>query len=306
MRRPRLGGYGATVEDPHGYGERLSRVQRELVEAWFPGLVIVADLSWGLVDTTVLRVHHDGADLVVKASGPNDHHLGRGLAAYGDWVPALSRSGEAPHLLHADGAAHLIVLSWLPGHLVLDAPEEHDPATYAAAGHLLRRIHASGFRPDDGHQLAQDAHALTWLDRPHRIGAAQERQVRERLGSPLPGPHPDLVPTHGDWQPRNWMAEREGGRPGDRTTVRVIDFGRADWRPAATDLGRLAVQQLVGRPDLEAAFFEGYGEDPRRPDLWARIRLREAVGTAAWAFQVGDEAFEAQGLRMLKDALVGE
>ena len=33
------------------------------------------------------------------------------------------------------------------------------------------------------------------------------------------------------------------------------------------------------------------------------MQVAEAVGTAAWAFQVGDEPFEAQGLRMLTDAL---
>ena len=31
--------------------------------------------------------------------------------------------------------------------------------------------------------------------------------------------------------------------------------------------------------------------------------LREAVGTAVWAYQVGDEPFEKQGHRMLQDAL---
>lgn len=31
--------------------------------------------------------------------------------------------------------------------------------------------------------------------------------------------------------------------------------------------------------------------------------LREAVSTAAWAYQVGDEAFEKQGHRMLAETL---
>jgi hypothetical protein len=65
----------------------------------------------------------------------------------------------------------------------------------------------------------------------------------------------------------------------------------------------LAAQQLHGRPDLEAAFVEGYGQDPREPDAWRRSLLREAVGTACWAHQVGDVAFEAQGHAMVADAL---
>ena len=104
-----------------------------------------------------------------------------------------------------------------------------------------------------------------------------------------------VVATHGDYHPRNWLW--------DDGTVRVIDFGRAAWRPAMTDLARLATREWLGRPELETAFLEGYGDDPREAGAWARMQLAEAVGTAAWAHQVGDEAFEAQGLRMLADAL---
>jgi len=37
---------------------------------------------------------------------------------------------------------------------------------------------------------------------------------------------------------------------------------------------------------------EGYGDDPREPAAWHRNRVREAIGTAVWAYQVGDETFE--------------
>jgi len=56
-------------------------------------------------------------------------------------------------------------------------------------------------------------------------------------------------------------------------------------------------------PDLEQAFIDGYGTDPREPAAWRRTRLREAVGTACWAYQVGDPDFEAQGHRMIADHL---
>jgi len=103
------------------------------------------------------------------------------------------------------------------------------------------------------------------------------------------------VPTHGDWQPRNWLVNDE--------VVSVIDFGRAGLRPAMTDFGRLAVQQFRSNPALESAFLEGYGDDPREPAAWHRNRVREAIGTAVWAYQVGDEAFEQQGHRMIAEAL---
>ena len=108
-------------------------------------------------------------------------------------------------------------------------------------------------------------------------------------------PATDLVPTHGDWQTRNWLMH--DGR------VQVIDLGRADWRPASTDFARLARREWAGRPALEQAFIEGYGADPREPAAWARTLLREAIGTACWAYKVGDVPFEQQGHRMIEQAL---
>ena len=111
--------------------------------------------------------------------------------------------------------------------------------------------------------------------------------------SAWPTPPSPLVPTHGDWQPRNWLVHEDA--------VRVIDFGRADLRPAHTDLGRLAAQQFRSDRSLERAFLDGYGADPREPAAWLRLRIRDAVGTAAWAYKVGDEAFERQGHRMIAE-----
>jgi hypothetical protein len=83
----------------------------------------------------------------------------------------------------------------------------------------------------------------------------------------------------------------------------VIDFGRFAFRPAATDFTRMAAQQWRENPELEAAFFDGYGAYARDPELWRLDALRQAVGTASWAFKVGDEEFERQVHRMLAEAL---
>ncbi len=48
---------------------------------------------------------------------------------------------------------------------------------------------------------------------------------------------------------------------------------------------------------------EGYGADPREVAAWARTLLREAIGTACKAHQVGDVLFEQQGHRMIEQAL---
>lgn len=123
-----------------------------------------------------------------------------------------------------------------------------------------------------------------------------EAELREVIAS-WPTPAVSVVPTHGDWQPRNWLIH-EG-------VVSVIDFGRAELRPSFTDVARLEVQQFLASPALEAAFLEGYGRDPRDPKAWHRNQVREAIGTASWAYQVGDLPFEQQGHRMIAEALAG-
>ncbi|GEA82835.1 phosphotransferase [Cellulomonas gelida] len=274
--------------------ERLDTRQRELLAQWLPGLRVLHDHSWGLVGTTVLEVEHGDEHLAVKAGDAADHHLAREITAHERWLGPWTTTGRAPALVHADRDVKLLVTRWLPGTLVLGSDAAGDPATYRQAGTLLAALHAQHAVLDDEYERRANLRLTRWLDSPHRIDETRVRRIRE-LASTWPTPPARLVPTHGDWQPRNWLV--------DGAVVRAIDFGRADLRPAVVDLVRLAAQEFRHDPALEPAFFEGYGDDPREPTAWARVRLREAVGTAAWAFQVGDEAFEAQGHRMIADAL---
>ncbi len=274
----------------------LSDEQRDLVRGWLGEVELVAEHGWGLVDTVVLQVRSQGRDLTVKAAGPTNHHVGREIDAHERWTGPLLDEDRAPRLVHADRDANVLVASWLPGELAQDGPAQHDPEAHRQAGELLARLHGQAAHVDEGWEAAQRRRLLTWLGRAHRIPEEQVARVRELVAG-WPDEPAVVVPTHGDYQPRNWLW--------DDGTVRVIDFGRAALRPAATDLGRLATREWAGRPELEAAFLEGYGEDPREAGAWSRMQVAEAVGTAAWAHQVGDEAFEAQGLRILTDALAG-
>src|SRR5690606_20278602 len=145
--------------------------------------------------------------------------------------------------------------------------------TYLQAGRLLRAFHDGAERSDHDSERLATERAIAWLDGEHRIDRSSEREARRILGSYSPQPL-SAVPTHGDWQPRNWLVH--GGE------VTVIDFGRFAFRPAATDLCRLAAQQWRAAPALEGAFLEGYGTDPRDATTWPVMMLREAIGTAAW------------------------
>lgn len=276
--------------------DKLTDHQRTLLAAWLPGAELVRDHSWGVVGTTVLELLHDGTRYVAKAGDDRDHHLAREIRAHREWLRPWTSIGRVPELVRADAEARLLLTRYLPGELVQGTRHELAADTYEQAGALLARLHAQSSLTDDTWEAREQAKALAWLDRPHRIPAEVEARLRETVSS-WPTPPMTLVPTHGDWQPRNWLVH--GGE------VSVIDLGRADLRPALTDFARLAAQQFRGEPALEAAFVEGYGDDPREPDAWRRHQVREAIGTAVYAHQVGDEQFERQGHRMIEEALDG-
>jgi len=273
---------------------RLSPAQEEVVRRWFPDVEVVADLSWGLVDTVVLHVRHEQGESIIKAGGPGNHHIGREIAAHEQWTKPWRDAGRCARLQHGDRDQSILATNYLPGTLVKDHPAADDADTYRQAGVLLASFHAQQCTVSKDYESRADANAIAWLDRDHRIDAVTEARLREAIAGHCHEPV-ELVPTHGDWQPRNWLIHED--------QVSVIDLGRADRRPALTDLARLARQEWQGRPDLEEAFLEGYGSDPREPAAWRRTLLREAIGTAVWAYLVGDEPFEAQGHRMIAQSL---
>ncbi|SER30528.1 phosphotransferase [Arthrobacter sp. OV608] len=273
---------------------RLSAGQAEFVETRLPGVRFLNDLSWNLVDTAVLEVAHGQGRYVIKAAGPSNRHIRRELDAHEAWTEAWARQERAPILVHANPSLNLLITEYLEGYLVEGSAAEYESGTYLQAGQLLREFQAQTVRTDSRYEAAATEKAMAWLETPHRIEESVAGKVRGVLAAYRPEPVP-VVPTHGDWQPRNWLM--------NGAELRVIDFGRFEFRPAISDFCRLAVQQWRTRPELEAAFFEGYGSDPRGSRLWNITLLREAVTTAAWAFQVGDREFEKQGHRMLADAL---
>lgn len=276
---------------------RLSPAQRELVGEWLPGAEVARDHSWGLTGTVVLEVVVGTERVIVKAADEADGHLGRELRAHREWLGPWVGRGRAPRLIHADEDAKVIVTQFLPGELVQGSAAEQEPDTYRQAGQLLAAFHEQLHVGDAEYWAREQASALAWLDRTHRIAPEVEARLRDVVGS-WPLPPAVVVPTHGDWQPRNWVIE--GG------VVCAIDLGRAALRPAFTDFSRLGAQQFLRDPACATAFVDGYGSDPRDDEGWGRQCLREAIGTAVWAHLVGDTDFEAQGHRMIDRALGDE
>lgn len=251
-------------------------------------------MSWGLMDTKVLRVRDGDREVVVKAAGPANHHIGREITAHESFTGPLVERARTGRLIAADRAENAVIIEYQAGELVEGTLHEFDPDVHAQAGSMLYALHAQTRRMDDMYEQRATAKAVEWLDREHRVEPHVEAEARRVLMAYRPRPV-ETVPTHGDWQPRNWVIEG--------TRVRAIDFGRFDFRPPATDLGRLATQQWKHNAPLEAAFLDGYGSDPRDGYLWSMDLLREAIGTAVWAYQVGDFEFEAHGHRLLSEAV---
>ncbi len=283
--------YGHGVDELPGLTSR----QRELIARWLPDAHLVAEHSWQLVGTTVLELAGPSGRVIVKAGDAQDHHIARELRAHRTWLGVWTRTGRAPLLLHAEDAAKLLVTRYLPGRLVEGDPAQDAPGTYRQAGRLLADFHGQH------RELAADwttrlrDRVLGWLAGPHRIPAPAVRALRAEITRWEDGEDVTLVPTHGDWQPRNWLI--------DEGEVRVIDLGRFDLRPAVEDFARLARQDFERDPRLEAAFLEGYGADPREPALWRRTLVTEAVSTAAWSHRVGAGSFEQVGLRQIERLL---
>lgn len=272
----------------------LSDAQRDLLQSWLPDLRVVHDHSWGLVDNVVLEVEEAGRHFIVKADGEDTQHIPRELDAHEQWLAPWVDLGRAPRLVAGDRSAEILVTEYLPGHLVLGSDAQHNPDTFRQAGELLAVLHGQGGPTDSSYEARENAKILRNLDKPHRISSGVETELR-RIVAGWPTDPVVLVPTHGDWQPRNWLAHE--GR------ISIIDFGRAAMRPALSDWARLEARDFRDDPAHEAAFVEGYGADPRDPDAWFRERLREAINTAVWAYLIGDESFEAQGHEMIARVL---
>lgn len=275
----------------------ITEQQHGLLTSWLGTYTVVEDHSWPLQDTTVLQVvAPDGPHYIVKAS-TTSHHIRREIAAHSRGLSGLE--GCVPTLRHAAPEAGLLVTTYLPGKLVAGTAAESDPETYREAGALLSRLH----RPagtSRGYVRALTARTNSTIERAHGLLPEDtQRRLSEALAALKPGPA-ELVTTHGDYQPRNWLS--------DNGRIKVIDFGRAELRPWVHDLVRLSHQQLLAQPTLGAAFHEGLGrviDTEQDRELWTLENLNQSVGTVVWAHQVGDASFEQQGVEMVKRVMEG-
>jgi len=210
-----------------------------------------ARFAGGQVPGAVLRVRdRTGREFIVKRHCSMEQYH-REVAAYRTWAPALA--DRAPALVAADPGARVIVITAIPGR---PCPEPGSPSEHRQAGALLRLLHeAEPARRLTGFRQWLDHRVRSWRERADPLLAPADRalidrhlSVLARFDAPLGGP------AHLDYQPRNWLADRDG-------TLRVIDFEHARIDVQARDFVRLAFRYWSGRAGLRAAFLAGYGRE---------------------------------------------
>ncbi|GAB4098995.1 aminoglycoside phosphotransferase family protein [Sinomonas halotolerans] len=276
-----------------------------LLREWFGEWELVEDMSWGLQGIHVLRIETGSGPAVVKAS-ETGHHIQREARAHRQMTGPLMalEPARTPRLLHADPRAGILATAWLPGRLVEGSPHARSPEVFRQAGELLALVHVpreqtASYDPAALHKAGD------FLERAGGLAPACQLAAVGRLLDAHRTEQRWLCATHGDYQPRNWIVD--GGAPASGPgLVSVIDWGRAGYRPWATDLVRLEHQCFQDAHDgarLRAAFYAGYGRDPARTreaaGTWLLDNVLQALGTMVWAHDVGDAAFEEEGRRML-------
>lgn len=230
--------------------------------------------------------------------------------AYEHWLPMLG--ADVPQLLGAlESTPRALLISELAGapmdRLQLTTSEEH--AVWQAAGSFLARLHALpagtwfGMPIRDGSpRTAEPPHdpvvyMRSSLEQSLRratdatLLSTRERDVIERamlVCDIFAGEQPR--PCHHDYQPRNWIVANNTWRG-------AIDFEHTFWDVPLIDLGYWWDHTFLERPDLETAFFAGYGArlDPTRQRQLDVVRVLGGVGQMLFGRQVGVETLEAQG-----------
>ncbi|MFD6916890.1 phosphotransferase [Streptomyces virginiae] len=217
----------------------------------------------------------------------------REVAAYRSWVPALGE--RAPRLVAAATDAQALVVTALPGHplhgMALGADDE--ARVQQALGRLVSALHSSAPELPAAAATAADK-IKRHLDgaRPY-LADGDEDLVLALARAYADLPKPTLVPTHGDLQYRNVLLD------GDEPLL--FDFERSEYNTATRDMVRLS-DAWTGRPDLRAAFLNGYGRaltpaEELRLDCEAAF---DAVSGVAYGTSHDDPEVTERGHRTLR------
>ncbi|WP_314252829.1 NUDIX domain-containing protein [Streptomyces kutzneri] len=232
-------------------GTDLPHPLRGFAERAVGRIAQVVDVSWARAGSRVWRLTGSGGGTwyLKRHRGPRFHE--REVAAYRTWTPGLGH--RVPRLVAADPAARAVVITALAGRsphgAVLDPAAE--VRVQQGLGRLASALHHCAPERPAGPSPAADAVQRHLEEARPYLAAGDEELVLALARVYEDLPRPVLVPTHGDLQYRNVLLTDDGG-------VRLFDFERSEYASATRDMVRLG-DTWTGRPDLRAAFLDGYG-----------------------------------------------
>ncbi|MFJ7591784.1 phosphotransferase [Streptomyces sp. NPDC097617] len=239
------------VQGPTTDGVELPHRLREFAERAVGRIAAAAEVSWGRGGSRVWRLTGSGGGTwyLKQHRGPTFHE--REVAAYRAWVPVLGRG--APHLVAVDTAARAVVITALAGRsphgTVLGAAAE--VRLHRELGRLASALHHCTPERPAGLPAATGSVKRHLEEARPYLAEGDEELVLALARTYEDLPRPVLVPTHGDLQYRNVLLADDG-------EVTLFDFERSQYATATRDMVRLG-DTWTGRPDLRAAFLDGYG-----------------------------------------------
>lgn len=242
-------------------------------------------------------------------------HWASEVHAYEHWAPAFG--AFAPRLLGVREVEPLaILISALPGAVLegVRLPVALEQAAWRSAGQALASLHnlARGdfFGPcrREGSPLGApitDAREYVttcmedWLERGLRGGflTPDEQAVLRAARVLIPAFEGEpALPCHRDYCPANWLVLPDGSWSG------VVDFEFAYWDVRASDFSRYPSWDWIARPDLGAAFSEGYGlsPSPAQQEQIHFARLLYALGALVWGMENAYYGFAEEGRQALR------
>ena len=240
----------------------------------------------------------------------NELYWQREVHAYEQWVPVF---GEyAPRLLAVGDKDPLaLVISELPGRILetVSLSPATEQAIWRRAGAALSALHALGPGERFGTPRRDGGMNADCL-------SAAEQYVRQRFGALITGAKragylspAELAtveaawervpfftgerpfPCHRDYCAANWLVDTHNQWCG------VIDFEFAHWDVRVADFSRDPHWNWIHRPDLPAAFGEGYGRvftDAEEQQLLV-ARAEYAVGAIMWGNEHAFYGFAREG-----------
>lgn len=275
----------------------------------YPDVLAFAEKHLGSINTALFKGWEHAESLVWKL----ELKSGRGaylkvhkqvrkslqeIHAYKNWVPEVQ--GLAPKLLaFKKGKPSALLISDLKAPVVetLKLSVKQEQAVYKQAGAFLARYHAIAFKDNDiplGDAFQK--RTTTWTQRAKGIMIKSDIDwVSARVFEALPMLNTyKRVPCHRDFTARNWLFD-------ETQTLRVIDFEHSRSDLWFLDVERLWASTWQDRPDLQSAFWQGYGRDLslEEKELLARCAALGALSTIVWAKEHNDKPFEAHGRRVL-------